>query len=1424
MRQSIILTLMLSLLVCTHVDVALAEKADTRNNSADSIPRQSYPTEYHVVRDGQDTNPGTLEQPFATAAAALRQIRPGDTLCFHEGRYAAADGNVLDLSELTGTADLPITITNWRDDNVTLHGTRVIAGDGWTGVEKGDALFSRLREGAKWKLMLWEKDSASNEERLIPDEQLTHEQNRQVDMYIEEHFGQILQNVYKKSIDENVWQLFQGPDMEHLEPLTVARFPNALVWSEEMWDRDLSLRWISDESRPGHFVDHPTRGSIEKLAGQKVSFAGAVLVANFQACFSDSALITHHRAGAGEFDYELRGSSEKLVEQTYKIVYYIEGVAALDSPGEWFFQRSVSHGEYAEQGIAGGTLFVWMPDGRKPDADDLIVARNTDDLLIAGSNTSYVGVDGLHFYAGNIDVRGSLNVTVKNCEFLYPACSKRAMGMADTAPVVDFRSSESFTFLNNVIRYSDGAIKGDKAAHTRIENNLFSHIDYASLGSMTLTVSGPGPQVRYNTLEYSGCSEGIKGQYSQYPDDAAGPESSVVEYNYLTHMGLIQWDGAAFQNVDVTLRNNWGTWSRRMGIRNDQYNNIPIHLMYRNVTLGNEIALAADFHQCFHNTIVPKGPSQRDPCLEVHTGREGNRNTLVRNNAADSFAGEWPPVTVDKHDVCNWNSRKQITDLRDQLRDPDNLDFRPRPDSSLIDAGMVVDRVLWPPDWDSRRPVLELSKPFDVSATYNGAAPDFGAYEFGDTWYWIPGRVERKATHPVPPDRAVDVKLDADLMWREAMGDVPVETWITFKRRASVSGTPRSRQMMLPGGKTAKIAYDVYFGTDRNAVASAGKDDPPYRGYQEHNIFTPGPLNPNTEYFWRVDVVARDWDAKTRTFRERVVETGDVWEFTTEDPTIHRAVFHATEDVSARADAECADTECYVLEMASDRQVLLKFAVRDVPENAEITSATLRLRTGYRPIEGNVSIYRVADTTWTEETIDTINQPIDKTLLGTLDEGIDGNAWVHINVTEALAASGNAFCGNSKFAFALNCSRGGPGQGFRSTELQAMRYDGLLVQPELIVEYRLLLRRVSVRPTDDAYVCQVRTSEPASMEAKAETRLMQDAWVAEGNFGTHPTDESLYLGCTGGAQTRALLEFRVQNVVKGATIDSARLAVLLQENRPVDLSKLAVFQIDNDWQDKFIHGNNYDALHPRRVDNVRPLQRGREITFDLGSVIADNGLYSFAIESSAEEDLRIAGRLHKTSDESRLDVRFRAPYKSLLHVTVDDYRKYLRFGMPESERVGNMAVLKFVVSELPAGIIRKATIRLEALTDITEVRLYRLAYTDWEETPDAPQAITGKKLNTWLPENERVPLKVAEHIREGDMIIFDVADVITREGVYAFSLASPDKGAAAFCRETLATMGTSPQLILDIESLATQAPSDKEPSTHPLPSPFSTRP
>lgn len=63
----------------------------------------------YVAPNGNDSNPGTLEQPWKTIDYAFKRLNPGDVLYMRDGTYR---NGVIKLTEAnSGTEGNPITIT-----------------------------------------------------------------------------------------------------------------------------------------------------------------------------------------------------------------------------------------------------------------------------------------------------------------------------------------------------------------------------------------------------------------------------------------------------------------------------------------------------------------------------------------------------------------------------------------------------------------------------------------------------------------------------------------------------------------------------------------------------------------------------------------------------------------------------------------------------------------------------------------------------------------------------------------------------------------------------------------------------------------------------------------------------------------------------------------------------------------------------------------------------------------------------------------------------------------------------------------------------------------------------------------------------------------------------------------------------------------
>ncbi len=713
--------------------------------------------DYYVAPNGSDTNPGTKAQPFATIQHGVNRLSAGDTLYLRAGSYHKE----VIINNLNGTAANPITICNYQDEKVTLNGTVPITGS-WT-----------------------------------------------------RHRG----NIYKITVPQDVWQLFVDGRMQ-----IIARWPNAnthptdpVVRKTDSWEQEDGGWW--SKTTWGH-ADMPgtnTNGTVENnpayhnLAATGLSFEGgsAILALVGQGPGNCERKVNTHSAGSNTFTHDPLDDPRNK-GYSHSKTFILEHLNALDRQEEWYYTP------------AENTVYLWADSGQNPTGRDIRGRTQTHAFDFTGC--SYITIKGLKFFATNFRTdwnSNSTHLTVEDCVLLYPDASKRLLGTYPCNPdQSDYQTSlrgAHNKLINCEMKYTEfGAIQfsGDG---TELHNNLFGHVCMLGIGytGCILQVN----KFTRNTFYICGARAGVKTN--------AGPqETRIQSYNYFNGLGFqqVQTDGTFLQCNSANAKGcnrgyNWFLNSARYGTRWDG-NTGTNGLMHHNVGLVMKGTLMpkGDYHGNYNNSCMD---SEVKNDIIIATDGLGNGNSITRNNLADKIAGhrtkslsKCPIPGIHDH---NWNGYVTGTDANLQLRDPDNLDFRPAPGSALIDAGSEIP---------------------GITDGYLGSAPDIGAYEYGDTNYWIPGRQVEKASRPISPDNATDVKFDADLMW-------------------------------LGGYKAS--SHDVYFGQRKVAVANANHTCDEYKGNQTNNIFDPGPLEPSSTYYWRVDTVKANGS----------VVKGDVWSFNT---------------------------------------------------------------------------------------------------------------------------------------------------------------------------------------------------------------------------------------------------------------------------------------------------------------------------------------------------------------------------------------------------------------------------------------------------------------------------------------------------------------------------------------------------------------
>ncbi|MEM9481398.1 MAG: hypothetical protein AAGA58_17245 [Verrucomicrobiota bacterium] len=595
--------------------------------------------------------------------------------------------------------------------------------------------------------------------------------------------------IYKTTLTQDIWQLFLDGEM-----MMEGRWPNASLDDGSIWDRD---EWAhsSGASTNGNLITDAS-GSKPDLAATGVSFEGGWVVFNGGQWNTLIFQNFNHTAGTGTITYNnwnnFRGS---INEHRYFITAHLDCV---DVEGEWYYDNP------------SNVLYFKAPGGGVPTGDLRGRVRRWGFDL---NNTSHVVIQGIEFFGCSIEMTSSPDLVLEDCKFKFYNAQKRVLNSGQWS--TPFVSGLRATIRNCEFSYSDGrGFDFNNADHAIIENILMHDIDWTGGGSSTVHMGG-SQDVRISrfTMYNTGASEGLH----------MGSNSITELCRTGPLVGSLQQDGSpihfnpwAYENS--IIRYCWTLNHGKRGARGDVNNSGSDFqgtnfLMHHNVARGcgeGGLSVAGDFQEVYNNSSFA---NNRPDIYLIEKGSFVHANTITRNNAtnfngianrANRHAGQPPPGILSN----NWDASNVANELVDQS----NFDFRPKPGSPLIDGAMHV---------------------AGITDGYVGPAPDIGAYEHGDSDYWIPGFQTAQASTAIPPDGATNQPADRDLIW--------LGGW---------EGT----------------SYDVYFGTSETAVHAATRTSPEFRGNQSNNIFKPTPLS-NTSCYWRIDTVTPSG-----------TEKGEVWQ------------------------------------------------------------------------------------------------------------------------------------------------------------------------------------------------------------------------------------------------------------------------------------------------------------------------------------------------------------------------------------------------------------------------------------------------------------------------------------------------------------------------------------------------------------------
>ncbi|MGC6430923.1 MAG: right-handed parallel beta-helix repeat-containing protein, partial [Jejuia sp.] len=401
--------------------------------------------------------------------------------------------------------------------------------------------------------------------------------------------------------------------------------------------------------------------------------------------------------------------SEGNIANPHGQIMLFNKLEALDYAREWFYDETNS------------ILYFQPADGNMPADNSVEYVKSLNAIILNGD---YIKIDGIEVFGGNIRVQNGANYNqILNCKVMhgttgYDAFRDRGASSGDASievlgkeTLVKGCTIDHSTFNGiQVVGWTD-------TSGTILEGNYIYNTDYIGIHCSPIRSNADNCKILKNTIANAG-RDGIY----------VSADGAEIAYNDVSNCQVINSDSGVFYTVGNTepknteIHHNWfhdsqapsyafnpGDSEKAAGIYldNDSKGYVVHHNVVWNVSWSgyqvnwNNVGL--DF---YHNTIYDCGKTM-DSWVN---GRDQENNKIYNNytNSGPWFTGNGP----EEFDI-----QDNVNSTANFLEDPENLDFMPKIESPMIDAGPIIDG---------------FDKPF------TGDLPDVGAYERAGT-RWTAG-------------------------------------------------------------------------------------------------------------------------------------------------------------------------------------------------------------------------------------------------------------------------------------------------------------------------------------------------------------------------------------------------------------------------------------------------------------------------------------------------------------------------------------------------------------------------------------------------------------------------------------------------------------------------------------------------------------
>ncbi len=425
----------------------------------------------------------------------------------------------------------------------------------------------------------------------------------------------------------------------------------------------------------------------------------------------------------------------------------------VDSPEEWSYDSTTME------------VFLFPEDGQVPDGRE-VRGRVFDRILQMGERNigaEYITFEGIEFFAGSFYLKDTEHITFEDCRFSFSTELDSEINMVSGGSHVVFR--------NCVFEYINGAnvIRITRCDDALIENCYFHHNGWTS---------GTWEYIN-NDRSYDATFRYVTVENAMSPGIFVGMRS-LTEYCLIRNL-YDKLDGAGLQrnNAATYLSTTRYCWIINCpainGVRFDSSPGGTYGKIHHVVSVRNRrgFRLKGDHHKVYHLTAYDSQTNDIRLDKYKYTDNEGNFHTDFANSIAGIV------LTCDAPNCSNRAKRdsagiwwgwemdyaKPQLELatfisRYQSQEEERYDFRPRKGSAFIDAGTIVDSIN-----DGQGYSYYHSSMPGQNRRFVGDAPDIGAYEYGDSVYWIPGYRYPYPSFPIPRDGADKVQPDYSLVW-----------------------------------------------------------------------------------------------------------------------------------------------------------------------------------------------------------------------------------------------------------------------------------------------------------------------------------------------------------------------------------------------------------------------------------------------------------------------------------------------------------------------------------------------------------------------------------------------------------------------------------------------------------------------------------